>query len=157
MEKSMRNRKTIGRYGEKLWWKRGKTGIFFLWMTVMVVCVGCEKKEKLSGEREKVDYVLCKESQLPKEVKSLLEEKKEKPGNFTYQNAMYLYVIICYGKKPYGGYSVRVEECSKTKKALFVRTQLMGPEVGEPTVEAETFPWLVMRCPRMNLLCIIDS
>lgn len=117
---------------------------------------GCARTVE-DGKKEKTEYEVCEEKNLPHELKALIKEKEKKAGTFTYKNSSYLYVIICYGTKPYSGYSIRVEECCHTEKALYIRTRLIGPKAGEPVVRIKTFPWIVLRCPRMEVLCIIDS
>ena len=67
------------------------------------------------------------------------------------------YLVVCYGEKSYSGYSVRVEQCWKDKEQLYLETQLIGPAAGEEVVETLTYPFLVVRCGRTELLCRIES
>ena len=82
--------------------------------------------------------------------------EKEKPGTFTWKNSMYTYLVVCYGRQKYSGYSIRVEECTMRKESLYLRTQLIGPSAGEPVTETETFPWIVVRCDQTEAICIIE-
>ena len=86
-----------------------------------------------------------------------LLERKKKPGTFAYKNSKYTYLVVCYGEKSYSGYSVRVEQCWKDKEQLYLETQLIGPAAGEEVVETLTYPFLVVRCGRTELLCRIES
>lgn len=131
--------------------------IFCFFFSALLLLAGCGRSINLEENKEKVEYVICKESNLPAHLKDLLEEKKKKSGTFTYSNSMYTYLVVCYGPQPYSGYSVRIEECCRTSEALYLRTQLIGPSSSEPVVETETFPFLVIRCKKENVLCIIDS
>lgn len=127
---------------------------------VGMICLplwGCVKEWNVNGKKEKIEYTICKDSNLPEQLQVLLEERKKKPGTFTYRNSTYLYLVVCYGKKEYSGYSVKIEECWKSEDILFLRTQLMGPAVGEKIIETDTFPYLVVRCEQMPVFCIIDS
>ena len=124
---------------------------------LVIFSVGCGRTIHFGPDKEKVEYVICKESNLPAQLQELLEEKKKKSCTFTFTNSMYTYLVVCYGSRPYSGYSVRIEECSKTPEALYLRTQLIGPSAREPVVETETFPFLVLRCEKVDVLCIIDS
>lgn len=112
------------------------------------------------GKREKgqaVKYEICAEKNVPERLKNILEERKKKPGTFAYKNSRYTYLVVCYGEKSYSGYSVRVEECWKDKEQLYLETQLIGPAAGEEVVEVLTYPFLVVRCERTELLCRIES
>lgn len=131
--------------------------IFSYCLFVVIFFVGCNRTINLGADKEKVEYVICKESNLPSQMRELLEEKKKQPCTFTFSNSMYTYLAVCYGSRPYSGYSVKIEECSRTSGALYLRTQLIGPSAREPVVETETFPCLVLRCEKMDILCIIDS
>lgn len=128
-----------------------------LGLCIMSLCVsGCGRKLE-KGEKVKTDYVICEEQHIPDELKKIIKEKEKKPGTFLYKNSTYLYVVICYGTKPCSGFSIQVEECCHTKETLYVRTRLVGPSPAEPSLETETRPRIVLRCPRMDVLCIIDS
>lgn len=116
---------------------------------------GCVQNLGESRQKEAVEYVICQESHLPPQLQILLEEKKKKPGTFVYRNSMYMYLAVCYGRKEYSGCSVRIEECWRTEKTLFLRTQLMGPAPGEGE-ETETWPFIVVRCPQMDVFCVIE-
>ena len=93
-----------------------------------VLCLaawGCVRTLNLNGQKKNVEYVICKDSNLPDQLKTLLEEKKKNPGTFTYRNSRYIYLVVCYGKRAYSGYSVKIEECWRSEETLFLRTQLM--------------------------------
>lgn len=131
--------------------------ILFYSLSVLLFLAGCGKIIDMEADKKEVEYVICKESNLPAQLQEILKEKKKKAGTFTFSNSMYTYLVVCYGPKPYSGYSVRIEECSRTTEALYLRTQLIGPSSSEPVIETETFPFLVVRCEKVDVLCIIDS
>ena len=76
---------------------------------------------------------------------------------FPHKNSKYTYLVVCYGEKPYSGYSIRIEECWKDKEQLYLKTQLIGPSSGEEIIETRTCPFLVVRCERTEQLCRIES
>ena len=125
-----------------------------------VLCLaawGCVRTLNLNGQKKNVEYVICKDSNLPDQLKTLLEEKKKNPGTFTYRNSRYIYLVVCYGKRAYSGYSVKIEECWRSEETLFLRTQLMGPAAGEDIVETDTYPYIVVRCQQMYVFCLIED
>lgn len=107
--------------------------------------------------RQEVHYEICAQKNMPERLQKLLEQKKKNPGTFAYKNARYTYLVVCYGEKPYSGYSIRVEQCWKDKEQLYLETQLIGPAAGEEVIETMTCPFLVVRCARTELLCRIES
>lgn len=107
--------------------------------------------------RQEVHYEICAQKNMPERLQKLLEQKKKNPGTFAYKNARYTYLVVCYGEKPYSGYSIRVEQCWKDKEQLYLETQLIGPAAGEEVIETMTCPFLVVRCERTELLCRIES
>ena len=43
------------------------------------------------------------------------------------------------------GYSVEVEELYETQDAVYIETNLLGPEKGEETKDRTTFPYVVVQ------------
>lgn len=130
--------------------------LIIIFICCILLCCGCGTN-LAKGKKEAIEYTICKDSSFPRQLKELVQQKKEKPGTFTYKNSMYTYLVVCYGSQSYSGYSIQVEECYRTEDVLYLETQLMGPSGAEPIVKTETFPYIVIRCERTDLLCIIES
>ena len=138
----------------------------FLMFTVCICINGCTATVNIDGfqlgklgerkKRQEVKYEICAEKNMPERLQKILEESKKKPGTFAYKNSRYTYLVVCYGEKSYSGYSIQVEECWKDKEQLYLETQLIGPKAGEEVVETLTYPFLVVRCERTELLCRIQ-
>lgn len=141
--------------------------LFMITVCLCITLTGCTNILNIDGfhlakleKRERgqaVKYEICAEKNMPERLQKILEERKKQPGTFAYKNSRYTYLVVCYGKKPYSGYSVRVEQCWKNKEQLYLQTQLIGPAAGEEVIEALTYPFLVVRCGRTELLCRIES
>ena len=138
----------------------------FLMFTVCICINGCTATVNIDGfqlgklgerkKRQEVKYEICAEKNMPERLQKILEEREKKPGTFAYKNSRYTYLVVCYGEKSYSGYSIQVEECWKDKEQLYLETQLIGPKAGEEVVETLTYPFLVVRCERTELLCRIQ-
>lgn len=148
--------------------KQGTSIVLFpLWVFIFCLCLnGCTVLNINSfhfgklGKKEQgqaVKYEICSGKNMPERLQKIIEERKKKPGTFAYKNSKYTYLVVCYGEKSYSGYSVRVEQCWKDKEQLYLETQLIGPAAGEEVVETLTYPFLVVRCGRTELLCRIES
>ena len=59
---------------------------------------------------------------------SVLEEKKEKEFQLSYETGEDLYLAKGYGRQMSGGYSIQVEELGESSNGIFFVTKLLGPE-----------------------------
>lgn len=147
--------------------KPHRAALFFTYIIILCLSLNACTALNLDGfhfgklgkkqQGQTVKYEICTEKNIPERLQKILEERKKKPGTFAYKNSRYTYLVVCYGEKPYSGYSVRVEQCWEDKEQLYLETQLIGPAAGEEVVETLTYPFLVVRCGRTELLCRIES
>ena len=63
----------------------------------------------------------------------------------TYADRGKLYIAEGYGPQPTSGYSVEVEAVYETRDAVYIHTNLLGPEKGEETKEVTTYPYVVIQ------------
>jgi len=75
----------------------------------------------------------------------------------TYTTKDYTYVVAGYGTRETSGYSIKVNDVYTGDNALYIDLNLIGPAAGEEVVETLTYPFLVVRCGRTELLCRIES
>ena len=123
------------------------TLLFFL-----LVLVSCGEKEE--EEKEKLDFIICDEKQIPDELKEILEEKKENIFKLTFATKDYLYVVVGYGEQNRSNLDITVEEFCLGKNAIYVKTQLVGKE--EEDKEIITYPVIVLKCPYMDLPVVFE-
>ena len=123
------------------------TLLFFL-----LVFTSCGKETE--EDKEKLDFTICDEKQLPEELKELLEEKKQEVFKLTFSTKDYLYIVVGYGEQNRSNLDVVVEELSLGKNAIYVKTQLVGNE--EEDKEIITYPVIVLKCPYMDLPVVFE-
>ena len=123
------------------------TLLFFL-----LVFTSCGKETE--EEKEKLDFTICDEKQLPEELKELLEEKKQEVFKLTFSTKDYLYIVVGYGEQNRSNLDVVVEELSLGKNAIYVKTQLVGNE--EEDKEIITYPVIVLKCPYIDLPVVFE-
>lgn len=142
--------------------------LFFIWIMISGIYItACTpifpqnnfhiSKLGNKNQGQEVSYEICEEKNMPHRLQKIIEDRKNRPGTFAYKNSKYTYLVVCYGEKPYSGYSIRIEECWKDKEQLYLKTQLIGPSAGEEIIETRTCPFLVVRCERTERLCRIES
>lgn len=126
------------------------TGFTLLFFLLVFTSCGKETEE----EKEKLDFTICDEKQLPEELKELLEEKKQGVFKLTFSTKDYLYIVVGYGEQNRSNLDVVVEELSLGKNAIYVKTQLVGNE--EEDKEIITYPVIVLKCPYMDLPVVFE-
>ena len=125
---------------------RGKT-LFFVSICFMVVifaggCGGKEEKEEMLGT---IDYTIMQEGDLPKNLVSIINEKKGGEFGLTYSDDEYTYLVKGYGKQESGGYSVIVDDLYYTQNKVVLASTLIGPSERELVLKAATYPYIVVK------------
>lgn len=110
---------------------------------ILLLC-GCRIIRVEEEERKPLEFTVVNQREIPAEVLSLIEEKKAKEFQMTYQSGEDMYLMKGYGQQMSGGYSIRVEELSGSSNGIFFKTRLLGPKddslKGEPS-----YPYIVVK------------
>lgn len=105
---------------------------------------GCRMIRIEEGNKTPLTYTVTENSQIPEELKELIEEKKESEFQIAYQKGTDLFLVKGYGRQMSGGYSIQVEGLSASSNAIFFETKLIGPtekvQGGEPS-----YPYIVIK------------
>lgn len=112
---------------------------------VLMMLTGCTM---LGSERVKLqdlEFTILGEEKIPEELRSIIEEKKAEPFKLTYSDRDYLYICIGYGEQVTGGYSIAVNELYLTDSAIYVNTELLGPDASEKNHPAPSYPYIVIK------------
>lgn len=124
---------------------KSKIGVIVLVLTGIWLLVGC-KVTDMSGEKtQQLDYTVVKEDEIPQEIISLIEEKKEQEFQTTYQCDGYLYLLRGYGRQMSGGYSIQIEDLSLGETAIYFKTLLIGPSKGEEVSKEPSYPYIAVK------------
>ncbi len=113
-------------------------------ISIFILAVtGCQK-QKSEGERENVQYAVCGQSVLPKELKQIIEEEKNEVCHFTYSTQDYTYYVIGYGKQKGKGYQIKVKSFQMDESHIYLDTTLIGV-TKEHQKEGTSYPYLVLK------------
>lgn len=119
----------------------------FLFLTVIFLTISCGR---LGDEenRKALPFEICKETQLPDELKNIIDERKEKEFQFVYENSACRYVAVGFGRQKNEEYAVAVKEFYEGEEVIVLDTILKNTdwEEGKETGEAAVCPYLVIRC-----------
>lgn len=102
--------------------------------------VQTDKREKLRD----LEYTIVEGSEVPEELRGILEEKRMKAFKLTYEEEERIYLCVGYGEQETGGYSITVKELYLSENAVYFDTSLMGPGKGETISQAKSYPCLVV-------------
>ena len=100
-----------------------------------------QKTEKIRD----LEFVVTDKDDVPEEFRALIEENRDTTVKMTYADRGKLYIAEGYGPQPTSGYSVEVEAVYETRDAVYIHTNLLGPEKGEETKEVTTYPYVVIQ------------
>ena len=116
--------------------------LIFLAVWVLAGCgVETQDEEKIKD----LEFTVLDPERTPEELRNVLEEKKTEPFKLTYEDEGYLYICVGYGEQQTSGYSIAVEDLYLTSNAIYVKTELLGPDGTEETADAVTCPYLVLK------------
>ena len=123
-----------------------KSRVFLLFIIAFsVVGVSACAFDKISTKKTKdIDFTVVAENEMPKEVKQIIEQRKENAFKVTYSDSEYTYIIVGYGKQKFDGYSIKVKSIYESTNAVFVKTEFKGPEEYTNN-ETVSFPYIVIK------------
>ena len=113
-------------------------------LVLAAVLSGCGLIRIEEEERKPVDYTVVERQDIPAALDEIMNEKKEKEFQLSYETGEALYLAKGYGRQMSGGYSIQVEELGASSNGLFFVKRLIGPkdlnEAGVPS-----YPCIVIK------------
>ena len=108
--------------------KQNTIAVGCMLLIFLLMAGGCSLVKIEEGERTPLAYTVVETAELPSSAQEMIQEKKDRDFQMTYQKGDTVYLIRGYGKKMSGGYSIQVAELSVSSTAVFFKTRLIGPE-----------------------------
>ena len=99
------------------------------------------------GEKESLDFTVVEESEIPEELKSVIDEKKEAEFKLTYQSGEDLYLVAGAGMQETGGYSISVKDLYLQDGSICWRLNSWDLPRGETVSRTPSYPYIVIRLP----------
>lgn len=133
-----------------------RTIVLMVSVMLMIVFTGCTM---LSDERVKLkdlEFTILGEEMIPQELLSIIGEKKTEPFKLTYSDRDYLYICIGYGEQATGGYSIAVNELYLTDTAVYVSTELLGPDASAKKNPVTSYPYIVIKTDYLDQTVIFE-
>jgi len=123
----------------------GKLGRIALVLCLVLFTAGCSTKESSLEKLKDLEFTVVDVEDIPEEMKAQIDENKQKALKTTYSDKGALYICEGYGEQSTSGYSIEVTECYETKNAIYIHTNLLGPDADEEVVEEATYPYIVIK------------
>lgn len=95
---------------------------------VALACVSSGCRKEAARERQELDFTVCAQTELPDDLRGLIEEKKIHAFQLSYTTKEHLYIVVGYGEHDRTNLCVVVEELYKTDRAIYVKTNLKTME-----------------------------
>ncbi len=131
---------------------KNKVGRLLLFFALLPLCMtaGCGTEKGEYTKIGDVEFTVVEEADVPKELLDIIKEKKSEHFKLTYLAEDALYLAQGYGEQPSGGYSIAVEELFQAKEGICMKTTLIGPAADEKVTTAVTYPYIVIKLPKME-------
>ena len=127
----------------------------------MLACVlsvtGCTLLSEEKIKLRDLEFTVMSKEDVPEEFQEQILQNQDMPFRLTYTDQGRLYIAEGYGAQLKTGYSVEVEGLYETSNAIYFHTNLLGPEKGEETKEATTFPYVVVMLDAIDKTVVFDS
>lgn len=123
----------------------GKIGRLAFILCLVLFTAGCSIKASSTEKLNDLEFTVVDEEDIPEEMAAAIAENKEKPLKTTYSDKGYLYICEGYGEQSTSGYSIQVATVYETKNAIYIHTNLLGPDADEEVVEQPTYPYVVIK------------
>lgn len=114
-------------------------------MAAIFVFTGCSMQSPDAAKIKDLEYAIIGEEEIPEELWTQIEEKKQQEMQLCYSDETNLYVVRGYGTQQCSGYSISVNEVYLTEDAIVVCTSLMGPSAAEQVEQTQTYPYVVLK------------
>lgn len=121
-----------------------KLAIGIITSLLLLLMAGCSNQEKIKKVAD-LDFTVVTERDIPQELLHILEEKKQQPFKMTYTNESNTYIIVGYGQQATGGYSISVTELFLAENAVYIKTNLIGPQKEERQEPLPSYPYIVVK------------
>lgn len=118
--------------------------------------LACQGKKANAQPQKDLDFQIVMMEQVPQEVTQMIEEKKQTPFSFTYKEEKSLYICVGYGEKNSGGYSITVEHLSEAENAVYVKTNLIGPNKEDFQIQGTSYPCLVIQTEDIDKAVVFE-
>lgn len=140
----------------KEWETRIISVCMVLLLCFMVMACGAKQKTDPLEKLKDLEFSVIAEDNLPEELYTMIEEKREASFKLTFQDQGFLYICVGYGQQQSGGYSIAVNELYETSNAIYIDTNLIGPNADEKKHNSPSYPVVVVKTEFIDKPVVFD-
>lgn len=132
---------------------------FFSVCLICLMCMGvyaCGQKQDTMAKIKDLECTVLAEENIPEELLEKIEDKKEDAFKMTFEDQGFLYICVGYGTQNTGGYSIAVNELYETANAVYIDTNLIGPNPEEKSNPVESYPYVVVKTEFIEKPVVFD-
>ncbi|MGC4018520.1 MAG: protease complex subunit PrcB family protein [Muricomes sp.] len=133
-----------------------KKVLYLAGFLLVLMLSGCISRPTKTEKLRDLEFTVIDKERVPNELKQAILENRELPFKLTYADQGYLFIAEGYGPQPKSGYSVEVTGLYETENAVYIHTNLLGPEKGEKTKDVTTYPYVVVRMEYIDKNVVFD-
>ena len=122
-----------------------KRFIFISCLIISLSLIGCTMRTDKTEKLRDLEFTVLDKDEIPESFMDEISERVEKGFKLTFEDQGYLYIAEGYGKQDTSGYSIEAAELYETENAIYVQTDLIGPDNDEEIVERPTYPYIVLK------------
>lgn len=123
---------------------------------ILFFLTGCGVQEAGPKKVRDLEVTVVAKENVPQELLQIIEEKKEAPFKFTFNNGEYLYICVGYGQQESGGYSISMDELYLAENAIYAKTCLIGPDPGVPNDGVCSYPYVVLKTEYLDYPVVFE-
>lgn len=133
----------------------GISGFFRCLLSMSIIMAvlftsGCKVSKDDGKKVRDLEFSVAVDSDVPEELRQIIEEKKAQPFKLTFNDEQNLYIVVGYGAQSTGGYSIAVKELYLTDNSIVIDTELLGPEKGENPAPEASYPYVVVKTENLE-------
>lgn len=140
----------------KKWGTRFISVCMVMLMCLTVIACGAKQKTDPLEKLKDLEFSVIAEDNLPEELYTMIEEKRESSFKLTFQDQGFLYICVGYGQQQSGGYSIAVNELYETSNAIYIDTNLIGPSADEKKHNSPSYPVIVVKMEFIDKPVVFD-
>lgn len=134
-----------------------KIMLSFMAVLLFLSMSGCSVVNLEGSNQQELDFTVVEKEDLPEELMTMIEEKKNDPMKLTYTDKGQTYLVRGYGTKEKSGYSIEVKELYETDQAIHILTELKGPGEKEQVIKKQTWPYIVVKLDYQNRHVVFEE
>lgn len=111
---------------------------------IIFFAAGCSRNDT-PEKAEDLDFTVVSGTDVPGDLKELIQNRKKEPFELTYTDGSCLYVVKGYGKQQGGGFNIIVNDFYLSEDCLVFDAELFGPKPDEEVSGKASYPYIVIK------------